>query len=71
LFFDLRLSGSNRHFEFDKRGQLFICAHNEALTVAFGMSSLMHWATLLFYSRSLDAVIRVHDENGNVIEAHE
>jgi len=26
--------GSNRRFHFNKRSQLFICAHNEALAVA-------------------------------------
>jgi len=34
LLFDLRLSGSSRRFEFDKRSQLFIGTHNETLFVA-------------------------------------
>jgi hypothetical protein len=33
LLFDLRLSGSNRRFEFHKRGQLFIRTHNKPLPV--------------------------------------
>jgi hypothetical protein len=33
LLLDLRLSGSNRRFKFDKRRYLLIRTHNEALTV--------------------------------------
>jgi len=29
-----RLSGSNRRFQFDKRGQFLIRSHNEALSIA-------------------------------------
>jgi hypothetical protein len=34
-----------------------------------GIAGLLHYAK--FYSRSHDAVIRVYDETGNVIETHE
>jgi hypothetical protein len=34
LLFDLRLSGSNRRFKFDKRGRLFFRSHNQTLSVA-------------------------------------
>jgi len=44
-------------------------------SIAFGMASPTRSATLLgyaqFYSRSYDAVIRVYDNAGNVIETHE
>jgi hypothetical protein len=33
LVFDLRLSGSNRRFQFEERRQLFIRTHNESLSV--------------------------------------
>ena len=44
-------------------------------SVAYGMASRTQSNNAIgyakFYSRSHDAVIRVYDEAGNVIEAHE
>jgi len=41
------------------------------LVVACGTASQTQSAMQSFFSRSHDAVIRVYDEAGNVIEAHE
>jgi hypothetical protein len=45
--------------------------HLVAFDMASRMPSAMRLATAKFRSRSHDAVIRVYDEAGNVIETHE
>ena len=61
---------SDCHFQFQKRSQLFIRAHNETFSVAaMRVSNAIDYAK--FRSRSHGAVIRVYDEAGNVIETHE
>jgi len=53
-------ASANRPLQFHKRCQLFIAAHNETLSVA-----------TVSVNNPLDAVIRVYDESGNVIETQE
>jgi hypothetical protein len=45
--------------------------HSGGCGTASATQSPMRSATPKFYSRSHDAVIRVYDEGGNVIETHE
>jgi len=80
LLFDLRLSGSNRRFEFHKRSQLFIRTHNKTLPLRCA-STIQIVRPLESMAETqpqlqpallrLSAVIRVYDEAGNVIETHE
>jgi hypothetical protein len=56
-------------FQFHKRCQLFIRAHNETLSVAT-MHNEVNQARE-FNRRSHDSVIRLYDDAGNVIETHQ
>jgi hypothetical protein len=78
-------ASANRRFQFQKCHQLFIRAQSEALTTrgVDRISDALPFGRLWyeqapdaveyakFYSRSHEAVIRVYDEAGNVIETHE
>jgi hypothetical protein len=64
-----RSDGSNRRIQFQKRRQLFIRPHNETFPVAAMHNELNQ--PRQFNRRSHDAVIRVYDDAGNVIETHE
>jgi hypothetical protein len=59
----------NLPFQFQKRSQPFIRTHNVMLSVAAMHNQLNQ--PRQFNGRLHDAVIRVYDESGNVIETHQ
>jgi hypothetical protein len=71
VHYSVKLAGtSNRRFKLNKRSQLFIRTHDETLSVV-AVCVCNAIGSAKFRNRSYDAVIRVYDDAGNVIETRE